>query len=166
MRITLDLWPSEAGRLARLIAQRWPWLRTSFLERSNSLDIEGGFETRVSGSVTLRLAEGSRGRNTFLVPSVQLTSGTGLTGTLSEVEAGMQVYRAVVDALHFSIAHLGKLEVYPDELPCSNCGGSGEIKRAPPSGRGKKRLPAQVSKCPVCNGTGKQKPSKNESEEA
>lgn len=155
MRIHIIEWPSHANNLAKHIACRWPWLHVEFT--NDSLHIGSEVGARVSGSVSLSVATESLDPNTFLVPTAQLTSGTTLMGTLPEIEVGLQAYRALVDALHFSLAYLAKLKVYPEALPCSYCGGSGEIVRTPPpSGRSKKRGPSQRSKCPECKGTGKQ----------
>lgn len=158
-RITLDQWPKRLEALAVLIGQRWPWLSLSL--SNDALHVDEQEVSSVSASVALVFVNTKGHRH--LAPAAQITGGGGLIGTLSEVEAGLQSYRAILDALHFAVAQLGNLEVYADGVPCPHCGGTGEIRETVVrKGRREKGKPV---KCPRCDGTGKEPTSSAETKE-
>lgn len=139
-----------APNLANELRCRWPWLTVVCYADGISIDTDRS----ISGRIELRMPPQSRERD-YLTAVVYVSGGEGLSGDLSEVEAGLQEYRAIVDALHFSARQLSRVKVWVRPLPCEGCNGTGRTPKRSSSTSKKSR--AAASKCPQCDGTGHRK---------
>lgn len=137
-----------APRLAEAIRCRWPWFVVSWY--ADGLSIEVGEDAYITGRVELRMPAAERN---YLTAVAHISSGMGLSGDLSTVEAGLQGYRALVDALHFSADCLSQVKVWTRPLPCEECDGTGRIQKQ----RSTRSKSTRPTKCPQCGGTGHRK---------
>lgn len=150
MRIHIDRWPLIAKQVGAEILIRWPWLTTSM--HGSTLYIEATTH-HVNGSLSLQ-SDPSERRQSCMMVHAQISGAESLCGTLSEAEAKLHDYRAVLDALHYATAQLAQVRIYVGAIPCDACRGEGNVTQA--RGFGKKRTSTKIT-CEKCNGTGESK---------